>query len=134
MTTRIVAVADAWISMQQRRPYRAALDPDRASAELRAEARDGKLDPAAVEAVLAAAGHSTSARRPQRAGLSHREIEVLRLVAAGCSNPEIADRLYISRRTAEHHVQRIYTKIGVSTRPGATLFALENDLLEPQEA
>lgn len=134
MTTRIVAVADAWISMQQRRPHRAALDPERASAELRAEAADGKLDPEAVEAVLAASGRSTPARRPQRAGLSHREIEVLRLVAAGCSNPEIADRLYISRRTAEHHVQRIYTKIGVSTRPGATLFALENDLLEPQGA
>jgi DNA-binding CsgD family transcriptional regulator len=72
-----------------------------------------------------------NAGRAQRAGLTHHEIEVLRLVAAGCSNPEIADRLYISRRTADHHVQRIYTKIGVSTRPGATMFALEHDLLEP---
>jgi HD-GYP domain-containing protein (c-di-GMP phosphodiesterase class II) len=131
MTTRVVAVADAWISMQQPRPHRPALDPDRASAELRAGAQGGKLDPEAVEAVLAAAGRSTPARRPQRAGLTHREIEVLRLVASGCSNPEIAKRLYISRRTAEHHVQRIYTKIGVSTRPGATMFALEHDLLEP---
>lgn len=120
--------------MQQPRPHRPALDPDRASAELRAEARDGKLDPEAVEAVLAGAGRSTPGRRPQRAGLTQREIQVLRLVASGCSNPEIADRLYISRRTAEHHVQRIYTKIGVSTRPGATLFAIENDLLEPAHA
>jgi DNA-binding NarL/FixJ family response regulator len=55
---------------------------------------------------------------------------VLRLVAAGCSNPEIANRLHISRRTAEHHVQHIYTKIGVSSRAGAALFALEHDLLE----
>jgi DNA-binding NarL/FixJ family response regulator len=134
MTTRIVAVADAWISMLQPRPHRAALDPEHASAALRADARDRKLDPEAVEAVLAAAGRFTPVRRPQRAGLTHREIEVLRLVAAGCSNPEIADHLYISRRTAEHHVQRIYTKIGVSTRPGATMFALEHDLLEPTGA
>jgi len=134
MTTRIVAVADAWISMLQPRPHRAALDPEHASAALRADARDRRLDPEAVEAVLAAAGRFTPVRRPQRAGLTHREIEVLRLVAAGCSNPEIADHLYISRRTAEHHVQRIYTKIGVSTRPGATMFALEHDLLEPTGA
>ena len=54
---------------------------------------------------------------------------MLRLVAEGCSNPEIAKRLYISRRTAEHHVQHIYTKIGVSSRAAAALFALEHDLL-----
>jgi DNA-binding NarL/FixJ family response regulator len=50
-------------------------------------------------------------------------------VAEGCSNAEIGRRLIISRRTAEHHVQHIYTKLGVSTRAAATLFALENDLL-----
>ncbi|MDQ3647043.1 MAG: LuxR C-terminal-related transcriptional regulator [Actinomycetota bacterium] len=60
-----------------------------------------------------------------------REIEVLRLVADGHSNPEIAKRLFISRRTAEHHVQHIYTKIGVASRAGAALFALEHDLLPP---
>jgi DNA-binding NarL/FixJ family response regulator len=54
---------------------------------------------------------------------------VLRLVAEGCSNPQIAERLYISRRTAEHHVQHIYTKIGVSSRAAAALFAVEHDLL-----
>jgi DNA-binding NarL/FixJ family response regulator len=56
-------------------------------------------------------------------------VEVLRLLAEGCSNPEIGRRLIISRRTAEHHVQHIYAKLGVSTRAAATLFALENDLL-----
>jgi DNA-binding NarL/FixJ family response regulator len=64
-----------------------------------------------------------------RAGLSEREIQVLRLVAEGCSNPQIAKRLYISRRTAEHHVQHIYSKIGVSSRAAAALFALEHELL-----
>jgi DNA-binding NarL/FixJ family response regulator len=50
-------------------------------------------------------------------------------VAQGLSNREIAERLYISRRTAEHHVQDAYTKIGVSSRAAATLFVMEHDLL-----
>jgi DNA-binding NarL/FixJ family response regulator len=54
---------------------------------------------------------------------------VLRLVAAGLSNPEIARRLVISPRTAEHHVQHVYAKIGVSSRAAAALFALEHGLL-----
>jgi DNA-binding NarL/FixJ family response regulator len=56
-------------------------------------------------------------------------VEVLRLVAQGLSNPEIAQRLVISRRTAEHHVQDVYGRIGVSSRAGAALFAMEHDLL-----
>jgi DNA-binding NarL/FixJ family response regulator len=63
------------------------------------------------------------------AGLSERELDVLRLVAEGCSNPEIAERLVISRRTAEHHVQHIYAKLGVASRAAVALFALEHDLL-----
>ena len=62
-------------------------------------------------------------------GLSDREVQVLGLVARGYSNAEIASRLVISRRTAEHHVQHIYTKIGVSSRAAATLFAVEHHLL-----
>jgi DNA-binding NarL/FixJ family response regulator len=57
-------------------------------------------------------------------------VEVLGLVAEGCSNAQIAERLVISRRTAEHHVQHIYTKIGVSSRAAAALFAMEHHLLE----
>jgi putative nucleotidyltransferase with HDIG domain len=134
MAARLIGISDAWVAMQHPRPHRGALDPDRAAGELRDEAAACKLDPKAVEAVLAAAGRSSGPRPLAPAGLSRREVDVLRLVAAGCSNPEIAERLFISRRTAEHHVQRIYTKIGVSTRPGATLFALENELLEPRGA
>ena len=128
---RIIAVADAWVSMQQPRPHREALDRDRAAAELQAGSDDGKFDPQVVAAVLGSAGLSRSRGSALPAGLSSREVEVLRLVAAGHSNPEIAARLHISRRTAEHHVQHIYTKIGASTRPGAALFAIEHDLLEP---
>jgi DNA-binding NarL/FixJ family response regulator len=53
---------------------------------------------------------------------------VLGLLAQGQSNAAIASRLVISRRTAEHHVQHIYAKIGVSTRAAATMFAVEHHL------
>jgi DNA-binding NarL/FixJ family response regulator len=79
--------------------------------------------------VDAAGGSPRSSADLRPAGLSEREIEVLRLVADGLSNHEIAQRLYISRRTAEHHVQHIYSKIGGSSRASAALFAMEHGLL-----
>lgn len=50
---------------------------------------------------------------------------------AYCSNAQIGRRLAISRRTAEHHVQHIYRKLGVSSRAAVALFAMEHDLLAP---
>lgn len=128
---RVLAAADAFQAMTQTRPHREALTPEEASEELIRESRNGRLDSDAVAAVLDAAGQRHAGRRPdlRPAGLSEREIEVLRLVAQGCSNPQIAKRLFISRRTAEHHVQHVYRKIGVSSRASAALFALEHDLL-----
>jgi HD-GYP domain-containing protein (c-di-GMP phosphodiesterase class II) len=130
---RVLAAADSFQAMTQRRPHRAAYDLDQAGDELVADARRGQLDSDAVAAVLDIAGHGHPAavRDLRPAGLSEREVEVLRLVAEGCSNPEIGRRLGISRRTAEHHVQHVYTKLGVSTRVAAALFALEHDLLAP---
>jgi HD-GYP domain-containing protein (c-di-GMP phosphodiesterase class II) len=131
LAARVLAAADVFQAMTQRRPHREALDPHDAGEELVKESRAGLLDSDVVAALLDAAGQPRSTRRPdlRPAGLSEREIEVLRLVARGCSNPQIASRLSISRRTAEHHVQHIYTKIGVSSRAAAALFALEHDLL-----
>jgi DNA-binding NarL/FixJ family response regulator len=60
------------------------------------------------------------------AGLSEREVEVLRLVAQGASNKEIATKLVISEKTARNHVERSYAKIGVSNRIGASMYALEH--------
>lgn len=129
---RVLAAADAFHAMTQDRPHRDALGAEQAADELRREARAGKLDGDAVAAVLDAAGAQPRGRRPslRPAGLSEREVEVARLVAAGCSNPEIAERLVVSRRTAEHHVQNIYAKIGVSSRAGLALFAHEHELID----
>jgi HD-GYP domain-containing protein (c-di-GMP phosphodiesterase class II) len=130
LPARILAAADAYQAMRQPRSHRPALGAADAADRLAEDARAGRLDGGVVEALLSASGERRQVGDGVApAGLSEREIEVLRLVAAGCSNPEIAERLVISRRTAEHHVQHVYAKIGVSTRPGATLFALEHDLI-----
>jgi ATP/maltotriose-dependent transcriptional regulator MalT len=62
-------------------------------------------------------------------GLSHRELEVLRLVAAGKTNRDIAAALVLSEHTVARHVQNILTKLRVSSRTAATAFAFEHDLL-----
>ena len=131
MASRVLAAADAFQAMTQPRPHRAQLSPEQAGQELARESRTGKLDPDAVAAILEAAGQKRSRRRRdlRPGGLTEREIEVLRLVAGGCSNRDVAKRLQISPRTADHHVQHIYAKIGVSSRAAAALFAVEHDLL-----
>jgi HD-GYP domain-containing protein (c-di-GMP phosphodiesterase class II) len=127
---RLLAAADSYHAMTEPRPHRAALLPDVAADALRREVRMGRLDGEAVHAVLAVAGHRVSpTRREWVAGLSDREIEVLRLVARGLSNKQIADCLSISRQTAGHHIRHIYDKIGVTTRAAATLFAMQHNLV-----
>ena len=125
----MLAAADVWQALGQARPHRPALPPERAAAELRDQVRRGRLDPDAVAAVLAAAGQGRRRRRSGPAGLTEREIQVLGLLAAGCSTREIARRLVIAPKTAEHHVEHVYTKLGVSTRAAAALFAMEHGLL-----
>jgi HD-GYP domain-containing protein (c-di-GMP phosphodiesterase class II) len=130
VAARLLAAADAYHAMTEARPHRPALSPEQAAGELRRAI--GALDRDAVEAVLAAAGHETTrTRAPAPAGLSERELEVLRLVARGLTNKEVASRLEISAKTAGHHVQHIFEKIGVTTRAAAGLFAMQNDLLPP---
>jgi HD-GYP domain-containing protein (c-di-GMP phosphodiesterase class II) len=127
---RLLAAADVLQALTEHRAHRPARTTDEAADVLAAEARAGRLDPDAVHAVIEAAGGSVErVRAPRPAGLTERQVEVLRLVARGLSNPEIARRLVISRRTAERHVQDVYARIGVSSRAAAALFALEHDLL-----
>jgi HD-GYP domain-containing protein (c-di-GMP phosphodiesterase class II) len=128
---RLVAAADVYHAMTHARPYRPALTAKAAAGELRAEARRGRLAPEAVDAVLGAAGHPRARRPRGPAGLTPREVEVLLLIARGASTRQVARALGISARTAGTHIERIYTKIGASSRPTATLFALRHGLLDP---
>ena len=130
---RILGAADAYQAMREPRPYRAARSPETAAAELRAEARAGRLDADVVEAVLGAAGHRVLRRPEGPAGLTQREIEVLRLAARGLSNKRIAEQLVISPKTVANHVEHIYTKIDASTRAQASLFAMQHGLLPEEE-
>lgn len=132
VTARILAVADCYQTKLEPRPHRAASAPDMAADELLGQARAGKLDGDVVDAVLVAAGQQVRPdKRPLPAGLSEREAEVLSLTVRGLSNRQVADALVVSPKTVGHHIENIYAKIGVSTRVGATLFALQHGLVAP---
>jgi HD-GYP domain-containing protein (c-di-GMP phosphodiesterase class II) len=127
---RVLAAADCYSAMREARPYRPALEPDAAEAELRREATQGRLDRDAVDAVLAAAGHHVPKRSHELpAGLTQRELEVLLALVLGQSNQAIADSLGISAKTVGHHVQHVYNKAGVRSRAAATVWAFENALV-----
>jgi len=130
---RVLGAADAYQSMREPRPHRPARSADDATAELRADVRAGRLDGAAVDAVLEAAGHRLPRRRTAMAGLTARETEVLILLARGMSNKQIAARLVITPKTAGNHVEHIYAKIGASSRATAAMFAVQHGLLPEEE-
>jgi len=120
-SARLLAAADLWAE-------RAANGtPDLAG--------EKGLDQACVAALRSSAQSPTGAQRQDRAGpparsaLTSRELEVLRLLADGASNPDISKTLSISRRTAEHHVEHILAKLNVTSRTGAVAYALTHELL-----
>lgn len=133
LASRVLAAADAYRARVEGRPGVPSEAPATAASWLRAEAAAGHLDEDAVDAVLAVTGTDRTARSAPRvrpSGLTPRQVEVLRLVARGLSNAEIARQLVISRRTAEHHVQDVYAHTGVTTRAGAAMFALRHGLVD----
>jgi DNA-binding NarL/FixJ family response regulator len=128
---RILSAADVYHSLTEERPHRPAFQPEQAARELQKQVRAGKLDHDAVHNVLSAAGQRAGkVRREMVAGLSEREIEVIRLVSRGLTIKQMARELIISEKTVDSHIQHIYNKIGVSTRAGATMFAMEHGLLD----
>ncbi len=130
LSARVLAAADRYRCLVENRPYRASASAAEAASRLEADVRAGKLDGDAVSGVLEAAGQRHGRHRQRPAGLTDRQVEVLQLVASGLTNPAIAQRLGISSRTAERHVQDTYLKIGVSTRAQAALFAMEHGLVD----
>ncbi len=126
---RILSAADMYHAMIELRPHRPAWTPQQAAAQLQSEVIGKRLDGEAVDAVLSVAGHRVTARKEGPAGLTLREIEVLRLLARGLTNKEIAETVSITPKTAGNHVEHIYAKIGVSNRARASLFAVHNGLM-----
>jgi DNA-binding CsgD family transcriptional regulator len=138
----LVALRDAWRSWEELgAPHEAARarvqvglacralgDEDASGLELEAARatfeRLGAMPDLARLDSLAPSAAATEAH-----GLTARELEVLRLVAAGGSNREIAATLVISERTVARHLQNIFAKLGVSSRTAAGAFAFEHDLL-----
>lgn len=134
LAAALLAAADVYVGLITERADRQAFTPDDAATELRRLAAQNVLEPRAAQAVLGATGHSDTANsRPRRArhagGLSSREVEVLNLAAKGFTTRQIAERLFISPKTADHHIQHVYTKIGVSTRAAAALWAMQNEMV-----
>jgi HD-GYP domain-containing protein (c-di-GMP phosphodiesterase class II) len=130
----VLAAADVYVGLTTERADRPAFSAEDAAAELRRLASQGVLEHRATNAVLTAAGHDDpgagKSRRAQHAGgLSSRELEVLHLAAKGLTTRQIADRLFISPKTADHHIQHVYTKIGVSTRAAAALWAMQHAIV-----
>ncbi len=130
---RLLAAADSYHARMEPRPHRPELAPVQAASEVQDEVRAGRLDGDAVAAVLGAAGYRARKRRTWPAGLTAREVDILRLLARGLSNKQIAARLTISTKTAGSHVEHIYTKLGVTNRAMASLFAAKHGLITAGE-
>jgi HD-GYP domain-containing protein (c-di-GMP phosphodiesterase class II) len=130
----VLTATEIYVGLTTERADRPPYSSADAAAELRELESRGVLEPRATHAVLVAAGHgepeAPARMRPQHpGGLSRREVDVLDLAARGLTTRQIADRLVISPKTADHHIQHIYSKIGVSTRAAAALWAMQHDLV-----
>ena len=130
---RLIGAADAYQAMREPRAHRPALTAQDAAVRMGTEVTAGRLDGDAVRAVLAAAGHRVPRRRHGPAGLTAREVDVLRLAARGMTNRDIAAVLVLSPKTVANHVERIYVKIGASNRAMASMFAMSHGLLPEEE-
>lgn len=95
-------------------------------------AGDALLDPAVTSRVIASfAGRHEPVPPPQLAELTPRELEVLRLLARGRTNAEIARELYVGEATVKTHVARVLMKLGLRDRAQAVVFAYESGVVSP---
>lgn len=127
-----VAIATKYDTLTHDRPGGRGMEPEQALAAIKSEG-EAYWPPAsqALGRIITGtrSGNGGASKNARPGGLTEREVDVLRYVAAGLSRREISKRLVISESTARTHLEHIYRKIGVSTRVGAALFAVENDLV-----
>jgi len=131
----VLQATETYVGLTRERADRPPFSTSDAAGELRRLESQGVLEPRASRAVLLAAGHGegqapVGPRPTNPGGLSRREIDVLRLAAKGLTTKQIADRLFISTKTADHHIQHVYNKIGVSTRAAAALWAMQHAVVQ----
>ena len=130
----VLAATEVYVGLTAERADRPPFSPADAAAELRRLESDGRAraarEPCRARGRRARRAAGRRGQRPRNpGGLTRREVEVLRLAARGLTTREIADRLYISPKTADHHIQHIYGKIGVSTRAAAALWAMQHTVV-----
>jgi HD-GYP domain-containing protein (c-di-GMP phosphodiesterase class II) len=130
LPARLIAAADVYQAMTQRRPHRPPLAPEEARRQLMGEVETGRLDRTMVNALFEVAGVHPMPRQEGPAGLTEREVEVLRMLCRGLTNKQMGTTLHIAEKTVGHHIEHIYNKIGRSSRAAAALFAMEHGLLE----
>ena len=131
VAARVLAVAAHWTWLRTTRPGTLAMTEDEATIALLREGDGGRLDPAAIAALMGRGTRRASApASPQvSAMLSTRELEVLRRVSLGASNKEAARELGISPSTVRTHLESVFHKLGCTTRAAATLKAMTLGLL-----
>ena len=128
---RILAVADAFQEVLEGRPGVAGVENEEALRAISGEA-GSRLDPECFEALSQVIGVSfpkASLRREWPAGLTDREVEILRISATGLTKRQMAKQLTISEKTVGTHLEHIYSKVGCSSRAAAVLFAMEHGLI-----
>ena len=125
---RLLAAADVFAALTEPRPYRESHTTAEAAGALEAEVAAGRIDAEAAGAVIEAAGLPRR-RATWPNDLTDREVDVLRVLARGLSNREIADVLVVSPRTVQHHLASVYDKIDMRSRAGAAVFAIEHGLV-----
>lgn len=127
---RLLAAADVVVALGEDRPHRPALDRAAVRTTAAEMVRSGWLDGDCTAATLAAVGEPRAARLAGPvAALTAREVDVLRHLAVGRTNKEIASALGISDRTVQHHTIHIYEKLGIDTRAAAALIAARHGLV-----
>ena len=128
MPQRLLAAATVHVALRSPRPWRAAHEPVSTRALLEAQVTGGRLDRAAVDAVLAAAATATVSA-PAGQVLSAREVDVLQRLSLGETGKDAARAMRISTGAVRTHVESILGKLGCATRAAATLRALTLGLI-----
>jgi len=131
---RIIAVADRYDELTHEMPGHAGME-SKDALDLMAQEVDSALCPDSFEGLVHMAEgedhpqRQRSVRRQWPKGLMDREVDVLRLIAKGMSRAQAAEELVVSESTVRSHLEHIYSKVGVTSRAAATMFAMENALV-----